>query len=110
MKVLTVAIKAIKLSDQCIKSKAAFEKQVYMKAYNEVHSLLPPLMESSSSPAQDRFCPKRCLCKSVGWKNDSLKIDEVHTVSEHCVLYEVKRVWNKQQAISRQETTVRSPY
>lgn len=42
-------------------------------------------MERSSSSAQNPFCPKRCLCKSLGWKNNSLKSNKVRTVSERCV-------------------------
>lgn len=88
MMALTVAIKAIEQSDQCINSKAAFENRFILRLLIRYNLIL---MESSSSPAQNPFCPKRCLCKSVRWKNNSLKSNKVHTVSERCVLYEVKR-------------------
>lgn len=71
MKVLTVALKAIKLSDQCINSKAAFEKQVYMKAYNEVHSLLPPV--NAKFLITGSFLPQKVLVQVSGMEKQFIK-------------------------------------
>lgn len=73
MKVLTVAIKAIKLSDQCINSKAAFEKQVYMKACNEVHSLLPPVNAKFLITGSGSFLPQKVLVQVSGMEKQFIK-------------------------------------
>lgn len=70
MKVLTVAIKAIKLSDQCINS-AAFEKPVHMKAYNKVHSM--PINGRFLIASSESFLPQKVLVQIARMEKQFIK-------------------------------------
>lgn len=64
MTVLKVAIKAIKQSDQCINSTAAFKNRFILRPIIRFISCSRQLMEHFSSASSESFLPKKVLVQA----------------------------------------------